>query len=71
MVTLARTPLVSLVALGFAQVPCYAQHMNAAGAPCQQPAFKCRDNSVLSRGVEEGGRRLKPNTLTNPKYSLR
>jgi uncharacterized protein YecT (DUF1311 family) len=38
MLTPARTALISLAILGFAQVPCYAQHMNAAGAPCQQPA---------------------------------
>jgi len=38
MLTPAQTALISLAILGFAQVPSYAQHMNAAGAPCPQPA---------------------------------
>lgn len=38
MLTPVRKALMSLAILGFAQGPCYAQHMNAAGAPCQQTA---------------------------------
>ena len=58
MLTLARISLVSLAILSCAQVPCYAQHMNAVGAPCQQPASNAETTQCFLSASKRANEKL-------------